>query len=1048
MKKSFVQTFSGGLIFLLSLVGAAPFVAADQLQQARVSQVIQDVRLMEAHGGPRPAAVNDTVTQQMGVRTGVESRAELTFTDLTITRLGANTVFTLKQGARELDLTSGAVLLQVPPKAPAVKVNTSAVTAALTGGTALFATGPPTKFMVLEGIGTFYPNGHPERTATINGGEMMTMTADGRMTKPEKFDVKLVLKTSRLIKDFPKLENMPLVMAVVDLQAAEQQLAGLNSQALARNLVNVIGTTDQNANSNPVVLVDTSPQRPTPPPITPTPPPITPTPPPTPTASPSGTPIKFGTPSTITSPNPYVITSGTVITTDPSITSNGVTDYGKIYRGRSIDGPVSAWAFGSTSAFDTASGFDDLIGDNSGAAFKFTALQLAGDPIIDTTNGEINLGLIAVNGITSGGPGGVLTFSGIRGLLLATQNGPITLGPEISFSGLHDLTIYARGSSSDLTLGSDITTTSQVSLFAERDMSLTSSITTDDLYAFVGRNISISGEAAIHAPTISLFAGQNLNWSGQISNETAFNSDGDVSIRAGQTINIANDLTILRRNGGITSGLNILLSAGTDLLVGGDLSIATDISNLTSGANINILAGGNLTVGGSLALLTSATAQSASGANGQNVTLFVGNDLVTHNEGNSARIDLEIITPAQQTANSGANLVLNVGHNVTTDPGGDTTLLVNNNMNQIINGAKILGAIGGNLQTNNLTLRLLNNGGEIDTGGNLSLEVFGRITAQGDATFEIQNNGGTMGQNAPIQVAAANISANSLLAQINNLNGGVIDGNAVIAMSVAGNADVTNDATLAVYGSDGAAASAILINGGNYNVGGTFLTYMDGNGGITFNNASAHADVLKAGVFGANGVLNIGGGALSADTILKLYAPGSNGQLNFVSNVTLGGNSTKILAANSITIFNNVVVTIGGKLAAAVYTNNANYSQEWGGNGSTTGTFAGAGAKRPQPLSEATPFGAPSPGNPARDKRIKNVININNSEQLLALLDGGVLDRDGKVRVPHHRNRQGGNADRVNVNRMMKADREMADIRRMRDHGVINNRPNNGTRPF
>src|SRR5207247_10879364 len=108
-------------------------------------------------------------------------------------------------------------------------------------------------------------------------------------------------------------------------------------------------------------------------------------------------------------------------------------------------GPASAWAFGSTSAFDTASGFDDLIGDSSGAAFKFTALQLTGNPAIDTTNGEINLGLIAVNGITSGGPGGVLTFAGISGLRFATQDGPITLGPEISFSGLHDLTIYAPG---------------------------------------------------------------------------------------------------------------------------------------------------------------------------------------------------------------------------------------------------------------------------------------------------------------------------------------------------------------------------------------------------------------------------------------------------------------------------------------------------------------------------------------------------------------------------------------------------------------------------
>jgi FecR protein len=1071
MKKPFVQIFWGRLMVLFWLVGVAPFVTADQLQQAHVSQVIQDVRLMEAHGAPRPAAVNDAVTQQMGVRTGVESRAELTFTDLTLTRLGANTIFSFKQGTRELDLTSGAVLLQVPPKAPAVKVNTSAVTAAVTGGTALFATGPPTKFMVLEGIGTFYPTGHPERAATVNGGEMMTMTADGRMTKPEKFDVKQVLKTSRLIKDFPPLENLPLVMAVVDLQLAEQQLAGLNSQGLARNLVDVIGTTDQNANANPVVLVRNSTSSPTPPPPTPppptpppptpppptpppptppppTPPPPTPPPPtPPPPTPPPPTPSKFGTPATITSPNPYVITSGTVITTDPSITTNGVTDLGKIYRGRSIDGPVSAWAFGSTSAFDTASGFDDLIGDNSGAAFKFTALQLNGDPTIDTTNGEINLGLIAVNGITSGGAGGVLTFEGIRGLLLATQNGSITLGPGISFSGLHDLTIYARGSSSDLTLGSNISTSSQVSLFAERNMSMTSSITTDVLYAFVGRDVSINGEAVIHAPTISLHAGQNLNWSNLISNETAFNSSGNVSISAGQMLNIANDLTIIRRNGGITSGLNVTLSAGTDLSVGGDLLIATDISNLTSGANISILAGRNLTIGGSLRLLTSEAAQSVSGANGQNVTLSVGNDLVAHNEGNSGGVDLEIITPSQQTGNSGANLTLNVGHNLTTDPGGDTMLLVNNNMSHVVNGARILGTIGGNLQTNNLTIQLLNNAGEIDTGGNVSLEVSGNLTARGDAIFEIQNQGGTMGQNAPMQVAAANISANSLLAQIDNRNDGVIDGAAVISMNIAGNATVTNNATLAIYGSDGAGASAIRINGGNYDIGGTFLTYIDGNGAITFNNATAHADILKAGVFGANGVLNIGGGTLSADTTLKLYAPGSNGQLNFISNVTLDGNSQKILAANSVTIFDNIVVTIGGKAPADVYTNHANYTG-FGGNDSTTGTFAGAGANRPQPLSKAPPFDAPTPGNPTNGKRARTVINIKNSGQLLSLLDGAVPGRDGRLRVPRHNHRQAGNADRLNVTRMTKADRDMADIRRMRDRGVVNNRLGSGTRAF
>jgi len=745
-----------------------------------------------------------------------------------------------------------------------------------------------------------------------------------------------------------------------------------------------------------------------------------------------------------------------------------VTDYGKIYRGRSIDGAFSAWAFGSTSAFDTTIGFDDLIGDNSGAAFKFTALQLTGDPVIDTTNGEINLGLIAVNSITSGGPGGELTFSGIRSLLLATQNGPITLGPEISFSGLHDLIIYARGSNSDLTLGSDISTTSQVNLFAERDMSVTSNITTDsptgqitliagrdisltssittESVSINGQNVSITGDAAIHAPTFFLLAGQNLNCSNLISDETAFNSSGGVAIVASQAINVANDLTIIRRNGGITSGLDIFLFGG-DLQVGGNLSIATDISNLTDGANIMVLTGangGNLTVGGSLALLTSATAQSGTGANilvsvggnltagdlfagvelavqapqesGENLQLFVAQDLTTHNDANSGGIDLEIITPVRQTVNSGANLQLGVGNNLTTDAGGDTTLLINNNINEVVTGANIFAGIGGDLTTNTLTLELLNKGGVIDSGGNVTL-------------------------------AAGNIHANSVTATIDNREGGVINKGGIISMNVAGDANITNDATVAFYGSDGAADSAIQINGGNYNVGGTFLTYMDGNGSITFNNASAHADVLKAGVFGANGVLNIGGGTLSADTTLKLYAPGSNGQLNFVSNVTLGGNSAKILAANSITIFDDVVVTIGGKAPADVYTNNANYTG-FGGNGSTTGTFAGAGANRPQPLSKAPPFDAQSPGNPSNGKRSGTVINIPNSGQLLSLLDGSVPGPDGRLRLPRDKHRNAANADRLNVNRMIKADRDIADVRHMRDHGVINNRVGSGARAF
>ncbi len=127
-------------------------------------------------------------------------------------------------------------------------------------------------------------------------------------------------------------------------------------------------------------------------------------------------------------------------------------------------------------------------------------------------------------------------------------------------------------------------------------------------------------------------------------------------------------------------------------------------------------------------------------------------------------------------------------------------------------------------------------------------------------------------------------------------------------------------------------------------------------------------DVVKVAALGDNGVLRIGGGTISADTTLQLYAPGSNGQVQFIANVSLTGNSTKSIAGHAVTINNGVLVNIGGQLPANVYVNNtggipnANYSG-FGGNGTTTGTFTGAGATPPQPLGNAPPIGAP-PGGP------------------------------------------------------------------------------------
>lgn len=118
---------------------------------------------------------------------------------------------------------------------------------------------------------------------------------------------------------------------------------------------------------------------------------------------------------------------------------------------------------------------------------------------------------------------------------------------------------------------------------------------------------------------------------------------------------------------------------------------------------------------------------------------------------------------------------------------------------------------------------------------------------------------------------------------------------------------------------------------------------------VSLNNATLNASTVKVGALGSNGTLNVGGGTISADSVIKLYAGGSSGTVNFTDNVTLSGNSVKTIAGDTVTIVNGKIVTINGPTSADVFTNHPNYTGS-GGNGSTSGTFGGQGAST-HPLS-------------------------------------------------------------------------------------------------
>ena len=194
-------------------------VSADELKEAKVTQVIQDVKVLPSNESPRPAVVNDNVHQGTAVQTGGQSRSELTFKDQTITRLGEKTIFSVGEGARTIDLGSGQFLLYVPKKAGGAKIKMGPVTAAITGTTILGNYDPSglTTFIVLEGGACIYLDSVGQSIYVGPGQQVTYDPIANRLENPTDVDINQTL-TSPLIKDFRELPSAPLFRTTVQNQ--------------------------------------------------------------------------------------------------------------------------------------------------------------------------------------------------------------------------------------------------------------------------------------------------------------------------------------------------------------------------------------------------------------------------------------------------------------------------------------------------------------------------------------------------------------------------------------------------------------------------------------------------------------------------------------------------------------------------------------------------------------------------------------------------------------------------------------------------------------
>ena len=185
---------------VLALAVPAP---AATLQSATVTRVIKDVKIYRPGATATEASVGNVIQGRTSLQTGRDSRSELRFQDRTLTRVGQNSVFSFQQGTRDLELSQGTILLQVPKRAGGARIRTATVTAAITGTTILmeYHRGKQVKIIVLEGDLELFLN-TVKRRVKIKAGQMLVMRANAtKVPQPVDIDLKRLQKTSLLAGD-------------------------------------------------------------------------------------------------------------------------------------------------------------------------------------------------------------------------------------------------------------------------------------------------------------------------------------------------------------------------------------------------------------------------------------------------------------------------------------------------------------------------------------------------------------------------------------------------------------------------------------------------------------------------------------------------------------------------------------------------------------------------------------------------------------------------------------------------------------------------------
>lgn len=168
------------------------------------------------------AVLNDKIESNTQFGTGEQSMCELSLDDKSVTRIGANAIFSFTEKERLVKCDKGTFLVSKDPETETITVTTGSVTAAISGSTVVLdVKDDATHIAVAEtttGVVVTDKNG---KSMTLQSGEGISATPNGMTSStPQSVDVKDLTSSSPLFteKGLPPLANDALIKGVASAQ--------------------------------------------------------------------------------------------------------------------------------------------------------------------------------------------------------------------------------------------------------------------------------------------------------------------------------------------------------------------------------------------------------------------------------------------------------------------------------------------------------------------------------------------------------------------------------------------------------------------------------------------------------------------------------------------------------------------------------------------------------------------------------------------------------------------------------------------------------------